>query len=211
MKSLFRSRLPPPLTLDQVTRLSDECQLPSEQIEEWYERFNHCYPRGYLSQPQFLFYLKQVHTQNGRDYHLTKAMVKQLFRLLDLNEDKHLNFEEFFLFNILMNQGSVEEKLRLVLSLYDRDKNKYLSRQQLESVLINMFDLLDIPQPAENLSQRLQTLLQRCNFTDQNSKISWNTFRTYVLEDASLFQLLLPHGAHDGRSYIDGDYLITRF
>ena len=211
MKSLFRSRLPPPLTRDQVTRLSDECQLPSEEIQESYERFNHCYPRGYLSQAKFLFYLKQVHSQNGRDYRLTNAMVKQLFRLLDLNEDKHLNFEEFFLFNILMNQGSDEEKLRLVLGLYDRDKNKYLTRQQLESVLLSMFDLLDIPQPDDSLSQRIQTLFQRCNFTDHHSKISWNTFRTYVLEDASLFQLLLPHDAHGMRSYTEGDFVITRF
>ena len=212
MKSLFRSRLPPPLQATQISKLARQSRVSEEDIEEWYERFNHCYPRGSLSVKEFIMYLKQIQTQNGNDNNPTKSMVKRLFHLLDLDKDKQLNFEEFFLFNILINQGLVEDKLRLILSLYDTDKQKYLTRQQLENVLINMFDLLDIPKPTNGLSQKIDTILTRANFNNQNGKISWHTFSSHVLNDPSLFELLISNDIH-GHNFdnISGYIITTRF
>jgi Ca2+-binding EF-hand superfamily protein len=209
MKSLFRSRLPPALTSAQINTLAEQSHLEIEDIEEWYERFNHCYPRGYLSLKEFFNYLQQLNIQKKNDYRPTKSMVKQLFRILDLNEDKQLNFEEFFLFNIFINYGSSKEKLKLILTLYDRNKTKYLTREQLENVLNDMFDLLNIPKPINGLSRTIDTILTRANFNKQETKISWHTFSTYILNDESLFQLLISkdnNGLHD-----DFDILITRF
>jgi len=211
MKSIFRSRLPPPLTSTQIVTLTKQSHLPVEDIEEWYERFNHCYPRGYLSQKEFLTYLKQFNIHNRNDSHPTKSMVKQLFRVLDLNEDKQLNFEEFFFFNILINQGSIQDKLKLILNLYDRDKKKDLTRQQLENVLINMFDLLNIPKPKNGLSQRINTILTRINFNTQSAKINWHTFSSSVLNNSSLFELLISNDVDENASEDDFNYLITRF
>jgi Ca2+-binding EF-hand superfamily protein len=209
MKSLFRSRLPPALTSAQINTLAEQSHLEIEDIEEWYERFNHCYPRGYLSLKEFFNYLQQLNIQKKNDYRPTKSMVKQLFRILDLNEDKQLNFEEFFLFNIFINYGSSKEKLKLILTLSDRNKTKYLTREQLENVLNDMFDLLNIPKPINGLSRTIDTILTRANFNKQETKISWHTFSTYILNDESLFQLLISkdnNGLHD-----DFDILITRF
>ncbi|CAF1328659.1 unnamed protein product [Rotaria sp. Silwood1] len=211
MKSLFRSRIPPELTPTQITSLSTESHLPAEDIKEWYERFNHCYPRGYLSYKEFISYLQQVNTQNGNDNRLTKSMVKQLFNVLDLNEDKHLNFDEFFLFNRLINQGSLEEKLKLIFRLYDRDKKKYLTRQQLENILSNMFDLLNLSKSKNGLSQNIEKILNRANFSSQNTKISWSTFSTYVLNDPSLFAMLVSNDIEHDEPDDDIDYLVTRF
>jgi len=209
MKSLFRSRLPPALTSAQINTLAEQSHLEIEDIEEWYERFNHCYPRGYLSLKEFFNYLQQLNIQKKNDHRPTKSMVKQLFRILDLNEDKQLNFEEFFLFNIFINYGSSKEKLKLILTLYDRNKTKYLTWEQLENVLNDMFDLLNIPKPINGLSRTIDTILTRANFNKQETKISWHTFSTYILNDESLFQLLISkdnNGLHD-----DFDILITRF
>ncbi len=211
MKSIFRSRLPPPLTSTQISTLTKGSHLSTEDVEEWYERFCHCYPSGYLSSKEFLNYLKQVHTQNRNNNYPTKSMVKQLFRALDLDEDKQLNFEEFFIFNIFINQGTIEEKLKLILNLYDRDKKKYLTRQEIENVLINMFDLLNIPKPTDGLSKRIDTILNRANFNNQNTKISWHTFSSYVLEQPSLFKLLISNDTDGNTSDDDFSVLITRF
>jgi Ca2+-binding EF-hand superfamily protein len=211
MKRIFRSRLPPPLTSTQIDTLTRQSHVSTEDLEEWYERFNHCYPRGYLSYKEFLDYLQQLQIQNKTSNRPTKSMGKQLFRILNLNEDQKLNFEEYFLFNILINQGTTEEKLKLILSLYDQKKTKYLTREQLENVLINMFELLNIPKPKNGLSQRIDTILTRSNFNNQQTKISWHTFSSYVLNDSSLFQLLISKDI-DGDISNDGfTYLITRF
>jgi len=211
MKKIFRSRLPPPLTPTQISSLTKQSHLPVEEIQEWYERFNHCYPRGYLSSKEFLTYIKQFHTYNRTHNQPTKSMVKQLFRILDINEDKQLNFEEFFIFNLLINQGTSEDKLKLILHLYDQDKTKYLTRQQLENVLTNMFDILNIPKPINGLSKKLDTILTRANFNNQNSKISWHTFSSSVIDNPSLFRLLISNSTDRRTSEDDFDYLITRF
>lgn len=210
MKSLFRSRVPTPLESTQINNLARQSHVSEKDIEEWYERFNHCYPRGYLSIKEFMMYLKQIQTNSGNDNNNPKkSMVKRLFHLLDLDKNKQLDFEEFFLFNILMNQGLVEDKLRLILSLYDKDKEKYLTRQQLENVLIDMFDILDIQQPKNGISQKIDTILTRANFNTQNAKISWHTFSSHVLNDPSLFELLISNG--NNNSDDNFSILITRF
>ncbi|CAF1363533.1 unnamed protein product [Adineta ricciae] len=210
MKSLFRSRVPPPLDANQLDKLSRQCHLPKEDVEEWYERFNHCYPRG-LSYKEFLFYLQQIQSKNNANgKRPAKSMMKRLFRLLDLNQDKQLDFEEFFVFNILINQGFVEDKLRLILNLYDKDKEKYLTKEQLKNVLNDMFDLLDIPTAKDDLMQRIETILTRANFNTQSSKFSWHAFSSHVLNNQSLFNLLISN-----QTVADFDdnfgYIITRF
>jgi Ca2+-binding EF-hand superfamily protein len=211
MKSIFRSRLPPPLTSAQINTITKQSHLEIEDIQEWYERFNHCYPRGYLSLKEFINYLQQLNIAKKNDNHPTKSMMKQLFRILDLNEDKQLNFEEFFLFILFINQGSVKEKLKLILNLYDRNKTKYLTREQLENVLNNMFDLLNIPKPPNGLSKTIETILTRANFNKQETKISWHTFSTYIVNDPSLFQLLISGDNNDDLTDDEPDLLITRF
>lgn len=210
MKRLFRSRLPPPLTPEQLEHLTEKSHLPVEDIEEWYERFNHCYPRGYVSLNEFLQYLHQFQNSKNRETNgTTKTLVKNLFRLMDLNDDKHMNFDEFFLFNLLMHQGSPDEKLRLIFRLYDRDKEKYFTEQQLEDVLKKMFEVLVLPPPADGLSQAIHEIFLRTNMTQNNNKVSWNTFRTYVLGDKSLFRLLLSSSRIDERIRPDSPYIIT--
>lgn len=194
MKRVFRSRLRPPLTSSQIETLTSQSHLSSEELEEWYERFYHCYPRGYLSQKEFLTYLQQLQSQNpntDKKNQLAKPLVKKLYRLLDLNDDKQLNFEEFFLFNILINRGTMQDKLKLVFKIYDRKKNKQISKEELEIALGVMFDIVQLPIPNDGLTGRIDMILNRANFNSADSKISWHTFSTYVLNDSSLFQLLI--------------------
>lgn len=211
MKRIFRSRVPPALKPEQIHILANESHLTEQEIQEWYERFTHCYPRGYLSYKEFISYLREVNNQNGNDNQLTNSMVKQLYRVLDLNQDKQLNFEEFFLFNIVINQGSLEDKLRLILALYDREKDKYVTRSQLENILVNMFDLLNISKAKIGLSERLDAILIRTNFNTQDNQISWHTFITYIRNDKSLFALLI--GKDTNRKKSDDVFvpIITRF
>ncbi|CAF1481435.1 unnamed protein product, partial [Adineta steineri] len=67
MKNLFRSRLPLPLTVAQITRLSIQSRLALEEIEDWYDRFVVCYPYGYVSFKEFQIYLKQLNIYNGHE------------------------------------------------------------------------------------------------------------------------------------------------
>ncbi|CAF0977896.1 unnamed protein product [Rotaria sp. Silwood1] len=197
IKNIFRSRLPLQLTLSQITKLSNQFNLSSVEIERWYERFILCYPYGYVSFQEFLIYLKQlnIYGQN-QQYQLSKSLIKQLFYTLDINNDKQLNFEEFFQFNLLINQGTNEDKLKLILNLHDRQQN-YYTQQKIVNILTNMFAFLNISQLSNGLSQRINTILINANMNNKKSKICWNTFCTYILNNSSSLQLLLSNSINN--------------
>jgi Ca2+-binding EF-hand superfamily protein len=205
MQYFFRSRLPPQLTVPQKTRLSNQSNLSIEEIQEWYERFTHCYPYGYVSFKEFLIYLKQLNKYNGNQPHqLSKLIIKQLFSKLNLNKDKQLNFEEFFRFNLLINQGSKEDKLKFILNVYDRQRNYYYTQLQTINILTDMFDLLNISISKDDLSRRIDTVLTHLKLDNRNSKICWNTFCISVLRLSSFRELLLADS-------FDENMIVTEF
>jgi len=194
MKNPFRSRLQIQLTLSQINRLSNQSKLLPEEIEQWYERFILCYPYGYVSFDEFVIYLKQLNICNGNEQHqLSKAVVKQLFSTLNFSKTNQLNFDEFFRFNLLINQESEDTKLKFILSLYDRQKKIYYTQQEVIKILINMFDLLNIPTLDNDLNHRIDRILIFLYSNNRNTKICWNTFCKSVLNQSSLLKLLLSN------------------
>lgn len=192
MKSFFRSRLPQRLTLSQVTSLSRQSSLSPGEIEKWYERFILCYTDGYVTYQDFLIHIKQLNIYHGNQQNqLSISMIKQLYSNLDVDKDKQLNFEEFFRFNILINQGSTEDKLKFILNLYDRQKQVYYTQQEISILLTNMFYLLNIPKSSNNLSERLDKILSYISLNNQTKKISWNIFCMSVRNCSTLQEILL--------------------
>ncbi|CAF2475494.1 unnamed protein product [Rotaria sp. Silwood2] len=193
IKNLFRSRLPLQLTLSQITKLSNQFNLSSIEIERWYERFILCYPYGYVSFQEFLIYLKQLNIyRENQEYQLSKSLIKQLFYTLDVNNDKQLNFEEFFQFNLLINQGTNEDKLKLILNLHDRQQN-YYTQKEIVNIFTNMFALLNISKLVNDLSQSINTILTNANMNNKKSKICWNTFCIYVLNHSLSLELIFSN------------------
>ena len=82
MKRIFHSRIPPKLTSDQINYLTTQSYLSAEDVEDWYERFNHCYPRSYLSYKEFISYLNQLYAFNGNDHRLKKTINKRNFSFI---------------------------------------------------------------------------------------------------------------------------------
>lgn len=217
MKRLFRSRLPRTLTSEKLDELSRDAQIPVADIQDWYERFNHCYPRGRLTFDEFVDYLNLFHTQNNpRQKPMTKATIKQIFRLLDIDHDKNLSFDEFFLFHLLINQGTTEDKLKLILNLYQNGQNKLFTKNELIAIFTSMFDILNIPLPVGGFSKAIDEILHRANMNNAADKIVWNTFRNYVMRDYSLLRLLATGSDKDKYhdEYIDDEdqsFITTRF
>jgi len=183
----FRSRLPPLLTTKEINMLILKSNLTVEDINQWYSRFIHCYPHGYLSEKQFLIYYQQLHDE----YNLKLIpLIKQLFKIFDLNNDHKLDFYEFILFNVLINDGSIDEKIKLIFNLYNKEKEKYFSRYQIKEFLRNMFDLFDIPSSKLNIIQIIDFIYQKNNLK-KDQKINWKQFTQDIMNDQALYEQLI--------------------
>jgi Ca2+-binding EF-hand superfamily protein len=183
----FRSRLPPSLTTKEINYLSLKSNLTREDIQQWYLRFVHCYPHGHLSQKQFVNYYQQLRDEHSAQL---KPLIKELFEVFDLNNDKKINFEEFVLLNVLTNNGSNNEKLNLIFNLFNKTKDKYFSRNELKDFLRNMFDLLDIPSSKLNITEIIDFIFHE-NKINKDEKINWKEFTQQISDDQHLLQQLI--------------------
>jgi Ca2+-binding EF-hand superfamily protein len=193
MKNLFRSRSSSQsLTLLQIQKLSSQSNLSPGEIEKWYEHFIRCYTSGYVSFEEFHMYIKQLSIYHGNQQQsqISKSLVKELFSNLDFNNDRRLNFEEFFRFILLMNQDSVEDKLKFILNLYDPRREIRFTREEIVTILTNMFYILDMSKSINQLPEKLDYIFKSINL---NNQICWNTFSVSLFNHSILFQLLLSN------------------
>ncbi|CAF1105951.1 unnamed protein product [Adineta ricciae] len=202
MINLFRSRLPPQLMPSQITRLSEQSKLSFEEVQEWHDRFLLCYPYGYVSFEEFHIYLKRLHIYNGnysyQHEQIPKRIVKQLFYKFKTSGSRRLNFEEFFRCNMLIAEESNEIKLTFLLKLFDQEKKYYYySRKDIHQIFTTMFHLFNISPSNDDLLQRIDTILTRLHLHDSNVKICWNTFCVSILNQSSLFELLISSPDED--------------
>jgi Ca2+-binding EF-hand superfamily protein len=183
----FRSRLPPSLTSNEINLIKLKSNLSNEDINQWYSRFIHCYPHGYLNEKEFLNYYQQLHDEYSLEL---KLIIKELFQVFDLNNDHKLDFYEFILFNILTNDGTIDEKFQFIFHLFDKEKEKYFSRNEIKDFLKNIFHLFDIPSSKFNLIDVIDFVFQKNNI-QKDQKIQWKQFAQYILNHQSLYEQLI--------------------
>lgn len=179
IKNFFRTHPPRHLTLPQLHRLSTESNITPTEVQKWYARFVRCYTSGYVSLNEFEKYIRQVYLHRGlHAEQMSKSLMKEIYSTLDVNRDQELNFEEFFRFSILINLGSMEEKLKFIFSLYHREREVQFTRDEIAKLLTTMFKFFDMNKSMERLNENIEEIF-RSNNTDQ--RIGWKTFSRSVL------------------------------
>ncbi|CAF1086899.1 unnamed protein product [Rotaria sordida] len=183
----FQSKISQSLTAQEINILSLKTKLSPKDIQEWYLRFVHCYPYGFLTRQQFIKYYQQLLDEHSIKI---KGLIKELFDVFDLNKDDKLDFSEFLLLNVLTNDGSIDDKLNLIFLLYYNKKGKTMSRDELKEFLRNIFDLFDIPSSKIHINQVINKIFEK-NSLNKHDRIEWDQFVKEILNDDTLFQELI--------------------
>lgn len=179
----FRSQLPTELTDDERNNLLKKTNLKEGDIDQWYSRFIHCYPNGYLNEKQFLDYYQQLYEEFDNEF---IPFLKQFFHLFDLNSDQKIQFYEFILLNILLTDGTIEEKLRFIENLFEQEKEKEFNKYRLKEISRKIFYLFDIQISKSDFNHLIDLIFAEKNWKKEDL-INWKNFIQSILRHYQSF------------------------
>jgi Ca2+-binding EF-hand superfamily protein len=104
----------------------------------------------------------------------------RIFEELDLNHDQRISKQEFKLYkNILLdrekrfNRSTFEEKLSSIFSLFDRNEDNYISRNEIRETMHNL---------GENINDELIEEMMQMADIDHDGRISRDEFKKLLIE-----------------------------
>lgn len=99
------------------------------EIVQWYENFKRQCPTGRISKEEFQgIYNKFFPDSDAQTYS------QHVFRSFDTNDDGTLDFKEYIIALHMTSTGKTTRKLEWAFSLFDVDKNGYITKSEVREI-----------------------------------------------------------------------------
>lgn len=107
------------------------------EIVQWYENFKRQCPTGRISKDEFqAIYSKFFPDSDAQTY------AQHVFRSFDTNDDGTLDFKEYIIALHMTSTGKTTRKLEWAFSLFDVDKNGYITKSEVKEICTVSFATL---------------------------------------------------------------------
>lgn len=111
------------------------------------------------------------------------VFLKRLFAAFGGNEDKSIDFSEFVDGLSIFIKGTPEEKLKLSFKLYDLDKDGYISKEELEKVMLQLSQVLSKNEDqSEEIQNAIDFMFQDFDL-DGDGKLSFNEYKLSAIKE----------------------------
>jgi len=118
------------LTPEDFDELVKSTDFTSAEIDEWYQKFQHCFPKGHVSQREFKKVYQELFPHGDAD-----RFAGHIFRVYDVDGNGVISFPEFLTSLHVLASGSPEEKLQATFRLYDIDRNGFVTISEITQIL----------------------------------------------------------------------------
>ncbi|XP_072304343.1 recoverin-like [Eucyclogobius newberryi] len=133
------------------------------EIVQWYENFQKQCPSGKISKQDFqAIYTKFFPESDAHTY------AQHVFRSFDANDDGTLDFREYIIALHMTSTGKTDRKLEWAFSLFDVDKNGYITKNEVKEICAAIFKMI----PKEEVS----TLPEDENTPEKRADKLWKIF-----------------------------------
>lgn len=120
-----------PEDFDELVKSTD---FTSAEIDEWFEKFKHDFPKGYISPREFKAIYEKLYPEGDAD-----LFAKHIFRVYDKDDDGVISFAEFLTTLHVSARGSPQDKLRSTFRMYDIDNNGFVTAGELTQILTSIY------------------------------------------------------------------------
>ncbi|XP_004569831.1 recoverin [Maylandia zebra] len=160
------------------------------EIVQWYENFKKQCPNGRITKEEFqTIYTKFFPESDANTY------AQHVFRSFDTNDDGTLDFKEYIIALHMTSTGKTTRKLEWAFSLFDVDKNGYITKSEVSEICTAIFKLIP-KEEIEKLPEDENTAQKRAdklwNYFDKgdNDRIAEGEFIQGILDNDDALRLI---------------------
>ncbi|XP_029985552.1 recoverin-like [Sphaeramia orbicularis] len=160
------------------------------ELVQWYENFKKQCPSGRISKEEFQnIYTKFFPECDANTY------AQHVFRSFDTNDDGTLDFKEYIIALHMTSTGKTTRKLEWAFSLFDVDKNGYITKSEVKEICTAIFklipkeDLSTLPEDENTPEKRADKLWKIFNKED-NDRVAEGEFIQGVLDNDDALRLI---------------------
>ncbi|XP_065326354.1 recoverin-like [Pelmatolapia mariae] len=160
------------------------------EIVQWYENFKKQCPNGRISKEEFqTIYSKFFPESDANTY------AQHVFRSFDTNDDGTLDFKEYIIALHMTSTGKTTRKLEWAFSLFDVDKNGYITKSEVTEICTAIFKLIPKEEMAklpedENTAEKRAAKLWKYFDKGDNDRIAEGEFIQGVLDNDDALRLI---------------------
>jgi len=163
------------LTQDEIRELQKATYFDKKELQKWYRDFMKDCPSGQLHQEEFERIYQQFFPFGD-----PSKFAAFVFKVFDRNADGSISFKEFITALSITSRGSLDEKLEWAFSLYDLDKDGYITRDEMlhivESIYRMVGKMVDLPEDEDTPDKRVDKIFRKMD-KNNDGKLTMDEFR----------------------------------
>ncbi|CAH3026322.1 unnamed protein product [Porites evermanni] len=182
------------LSQENIRELQQSTYFDKKELQKWYRDFMKDCPSGELKQEEF-----QKIYQQFFPFGDPSKFAAFVFKVFDKNSDGSINFIEFISALSVTSRGSLDEKLEWAFSLYDLDKDGYITREEMQKIVEAIYcmvgSIIDLPKDEDTPEKRVDKIFKQMD-KNRDGKLTMEEFREGSKCDPWIVQALaidLPH------------------
>ncbi|XP_007258313.3 recoverin 3 [Astyanax mexicanus] len=160
------------------------------EITQWYENFQKQCPSGRITPAQF----EEIYGRFFPDSD-AKTYAQHVFRSFDTNDDGTLDFKEYIVALHMTSSGKMALKLEWAFSLFDVDKNGYITKNEVFEICQAIFKMIpkekqEMLPSDENTSEKRADKLWGFFGKGENERVAEGEFVKGVMENEDALRLI---------------------
>ncbi|KAG7469306.1 hypothetical protein MATL_G00127580 [Megalops atlanticus] len=160
------------------------------ELTQWYENFQKQCPSGRITPEEF----ESIYARFFPDSD-TKTYAHHVFRSFDTNDDGTLDFKEYIIALHMTSSGKMSLKLEWAFSLFDVDKNGYITKSEVAEICQALFKLIPVDEQSrlpedENTPEKRANKLWAYFNKGDNEKLAEGEFIQGVLDNENALRLI---------------------
>eukprot|EP00112_Aurelia_sp_Birch-Aquarium-sp1_P023146 Seg679.3 transcript_id=Seg679.3/GoldUCD/mRNA.D3Y31 product="Neuronal calcium sensor 1" protein_id=Seg679.3/GoldUCD/D3Y31 len=163
------------LSQDEIRELQKATYFDKKELQKWYRDFMKDCPSGQLHQDEFERIYQQFFPFGD-----PSKFAAFVFKVFDKNDDGCISFKEFITALSITSRGSLDEKLEWAFSLYDLDKDGYITRDEMlhivEAIYRMVGKMVDLPEDEDTPEKRVDKIFNKMDKND-DGQLTMEEFR----------------------------------